>query len=90
MSAAKSTPKTQHNKGKTAATAEPVDAVKENIGGDEPELEDRDVVDTQEKCELCGRVDNGTNSDESMGCDGCTHWYCIDLAQISNSQLART
>ena len=31
------------------ATAESVDAFKENVGGDEPELEYRDVVDTQEK-----------------------------------------
>ena len=30
------------------ATAKPVDVVKENAGGDEPELEDRDVVDTQD------------------------------------------
>ena len=31
-------------------TAEPMDAVKENVRGNETGLEDRDVVDTQEKC----------------------------------------
>ena len=55
-----------------------MDAVKENVGGDEPQLEDRDIVDTQEKCELCGRVDDGTNSDEFIGLDGCPNWYCLD------------
>ena len=41
--------------------------VTENADGDEPELEDKHVVDTQDVFELCGRVDDGTNSNEFIG-----------------------
>ena len=39
---------------------------------------DSESNDEQEKCELCGKLDDGSNSGDFIGCDLCDHWYCID------------
>ena len=41
----------------------------------------------REKCEICGTEDDGTNSDEFIGCDLCPRWYCI--TPCSEIQIAK-
>lgn len=58
----------------------------EDSDGDFQELEELDPADLSpahvdgdevEKCDSCGKIDDGTNSDSFIGCDLCPKWFCI-------------
>ena len=62
---------------------------------DEPkalsESENQSDGDEVEKCEVCGIIDDTTNSDQFIGCDLCPKWYCktvscsgIDLSSVAD------
>ena len=53
------------------------------------ESENQSDDDEVEKCEVCGIIDDTTNSDQFIGCDLCPKWYCktvycsgIDLSSV--------